>query len=105
MGNRTNFICSKCGRYEVGHREGRTECKICEGEYNATWKKRTGKQSEYNKKIALKRKQVKELCIEYLGGHCQYTGDSGGCVSPLRPTVTPCPFIFQFVQHVTFFRH
>lgn len=96
MGKRTNFVCSKCGKYEVGHREGRTECKICEGIYNKTWKKRTGKQSEYNKKIAQKRTQIKKVCAEYLGGSCQYTGDPGGCVSPFRPGPEICYLSFHF---------
>jgi len=93
MGTRTNFICSKCGKYEVPHREGRVECKECEGTYLREWKKKTGKQKEYNKKIAQKRRKIKELCVQYLGGSCQY---DGGCATPLLEGLEPCSMGFYF---------
>ena len=96
MGTRTNFICRKCGRYEVAHRKGKRICKQCEGVYIKAWKERTGKQKDYNKKIAEKRLKIKELCVEYLGGKCQYEPQ---CYSPTIDGVSPCVMIFHF-HHV-----
>ncbi|MHA2279556.1 MAG: hypothetical protein ACXAC5_01505 [Promethearchaeota archaeon] len=93
MGTRTNFVCSKCGRYEVAHRKGKNQCKECEGTYLRDWKKRTGKQKDYNIRMMEKRAKIKQLCIDYLGGTCQY---DGGCLSPVLLDAPPCCFIYHF---------
>ena len=93
MGERTNFVCQKCGRYEVPHREGKSVCKKCEGVYLKEWKKKTGQQKTYNQKMMEKRNRIKELCIDYLGGKCQYEPT---CQSPFLPEADPCAFVFHF---------
>lgn len=108
------FICSKCGEKDVPRRGKRSACKKCEREYQKEWKKnRPEKQKEYNgksnatprvKKIKQKnvqnrqvrRRHIKKLCVEYLGGECQY---EGGCASPLRSGVDTCYASFDF-HHV-----
>ncbi len=93
MGTRTNFICIKCGKYEVPHRENRRECKECEGDYIRQWKKKTGKQKEYNKKISVKRRKIKEMCVQYLGGQCQYEPT---CCTPVKEGLEPCIVSYHF---------
>lgn len=92
MGTRTNFVCSKCGKYEVAHRKGRSQCKACDGAYLREWKQ-NGKQRDYNVRMMEKRAQIKQLCIDYLGSTCQY---KGGCQSPLKEDAPPCQFIYHF---------
>lgn len=88
-----DFVCSKCGKQGVPHRKNKRKCKQCEAEYLKQWKKDTGKQAEYNKKISIKRRQIKELCVQYLGGKCQF---EGGCATPLREGLEPCWMTFHF---------
>lgn len=88
-----DFVCSKCGLKGVVHRKNKGICKQCEAAYLREWKQRTGKQKEYNKKISVKRRFIKELCVHYLGGKCEY---AGGCSSPLREDLEPCWMAFHF---------
>ena len=108
------FICKKCGEKDVPRRGRRSECKKCEREYQKQWKNsRPEKQQVYNQKSnssnrvkeiksqnvqdrQQRRRHIKELCVEYLGGECQY---EGGCSSPLRDGLEPCYPAFQF-HHV-----
>jgi len=87
------FICSECGQKGVVHRKNKGKCKKCEAVYLREWKKRTGKQKQYNRRIAIKRRRVKELCVQYLGAKCQY---EGGCSSPSREGLEPCWMMFHF---------
>lgn len=88
-----DFICSGCGLKGIVHRKNKGKCKACEATYLREWKKRTGKQTQYNEKISEKRRKIKELCVQYLGGKCQF---EGGCCSPLRDGLEPCYMVFHF---------
>lgn len=108
------FICKKCGGKDVPRRGKRGSCKKCEAEYLRKWKEyRPEKQESYNQKSNSssrvkgikqknvenrqeRRRHIKKLCVEYLGGECQY---EGGCSSPARDGLETCYAAFQF-HHV-----
>ena len=108
------FICRKCGEKDVPRRGNRSDCKKCEREYQKQWKNsRPEKQQSYNQKSnssdrvkkvksqnvqdrQQRRRHIKELCVEYLGGVCRY---DGGCGSPAREELNTCFAIFEF-HHV-----
>ncbi len=108
------FICKKCGLENAPRRGNRSQCKKCEREYQKEWKKNhPAKQVIYNKKSNSssrvkeikklnvndrqpRRRHIKKLCVEYLGGICQF---EGGCAAPTREGFDMCYATFQF-HHV-----
>lgn len=105
------FMCKNCGKKDVPRRGKRTSCKECETAYLREWKKNSPeKQKKYNKKSnssdrvkllkqnnrqvrQARRRHIKTLCVEYLGGVCQ---KQPFCFYPLKNEQPICYAAFDF---------
>lgn len=89
------FICKKCGKADVPRRGNRKKCIYCERDYLREWKaKHPEKQKTYNQEnVVQKRRSIKALCVEYLGGVCQ---NSPKCFYPREVDVPYCPMTMEF---------
>ncbi len=100
------FICKECNRPGEKAKE-RLVCTTCVKSHVRAWKNANPeKQRIYNRtpnarkqwKIQKKKRQaaereIKHLCIEYLGSECQYPGD---CVTPMRDGFELCTASYAF---------
>lgn len=98
--------CRKCNK-KSDFRKGRKVCKQCEAKYLKQWKEANPeKQTAYNRTAKQKsnlqnqkarrqkaERKVKRLCIDYLGGKCQFRPK---CCSPILEGVDFCEASFQF---------
>lgn len=88
------FICKLCSGKDLPRRGTRRICLKCERKYTAEWKEnRPEKQRSYNKQISVKRRKIKGICVQYLGGKCQ---NEPQCYYPLIEGIDPCPETMHF---------